>query len=179
MRYRQIVEDDPSGAAHRKAPARRSALGSQHIDIVTPRTTPVHEHAFPLSEVRSKLMDRTYQINRHLLLLLAFLPTRERNHWKSELRRWLREIGNWRTRQKGNPPVSAALYLDYLWRGPFEGHATETIENLLRELQHDKPDLTRTQTPVADLAIRLEQWHQQVGARIAAKQPIDDLIGEL
>ncbi len=44
----------------------------RYCDIMTRRPKPLNEQALPLRMVYSKLMDITYQINSHLLLLLSF-----------------------------------------------------------------------------------------------------------
>lgn len=134
--------------------------------------------SYPAATLRLLLMDLHGPINAHVLLFLAFEPPADREALKAALVALLGEIAVMRIRGK-NTPIPEKLYRDFLWKGPFEGHAIETIDAYLADLRNARPGLERNAKDLAELARELEAWHATAASLVESEDDVDRLIASL
>jgi hypothetical protein len=104
---------------------------------------------------------------------MAFEPVQERDLWLAELRGWMKGFAEITLKGK-NKPIDAKLFVQCLWKGPFEGTEQETMERLLDTLMAEKPDLRRNGKTVQDLIDAVRTWHEEAGRRIERR---GDVVG--
>ncbi len=140
----------------------------------------LNEQAFPLKDIRNRLMALNDQINQHILLVLSCKEdTIYINHWKNEILAWLTNIYNMKIKTKGTPSIPISLYTHYMWNGPFGEHAESTMTDMIAQLYRAKPDIVRNDRSIGELVKLLQQFHHDAAIVIQNHGDIDGLVQSL
>lgn len=136
------------------------------------------EAAQSLATIRSSIFLMSRRLNEHLILVLAFEPTREKNHWKSEILAFLAPFVGLKSKAR-KKPIAADLWFQSAWEGPAEPTPHDYIESLIRVVMDAKPDLRRNRRSVGELVDDFRDLHRRIGHALEATADLGQIIGDL
>jgi hypothetical protein len=133
--------------------------------------------AYPRKMVEQIIVGLSNPVNRHLIKLVAFnLPPETRQHFRRELRTWLRDIQTMRFKPN-NRPGSFKFYFDLLFDYPFGGVEVQNVQILMDAVSDDYPDARPTKT-AEEVVARLREFHKELAKRLHNGEGVLDLIPE-
>lgn len=133
--------------------------------------------AYPRKMVEQIIIGLSNPVNRHLIKLAAFaLPPETRQHFRRELRTWLRDIQTMRFKPN-NRPGSFRFYFDLLFDYPFGGVELQNVQILMDAVSDDYPNARPIKT-AEEMAEWLRAFHTQLAERLHNGEDVLDLIPE-
>ncbi len=133
--------------------------------------------SFPRKLVEHVILGLYDQINLHLVKLGAFdFPPELRQHFRRELRSWLRKIQVLRFKPN-NRTGSAKFYFDLLFDYPFGGVEVRNMRLIMDQIADEYPKARPTKTAEKTVAW-LRAFHTQLAERLHNGEDVLDLIPE-
>src|SRR5687767_10894313 len=103
--------------------------------------------AYPRKMVEQIILGLSNPLNRHLIKLVAFdFPAETRQHFRRELRTWLRDIRTLKFKSN-NRPGPFKFYFDLLFEYPFGGVEIQNVEILMDAISDDYDDVRPVRSP--------------------------------
>lgn len=136
------------------------------------------EAAQSLANIRSAIFLMSHRLNEHLLLVMAFEATRERNHWKSEINAFVTPFVGMKSKAR-KKPIAADLWFGAVWEGPAEPAAKDYIERLIGEIMEAKPDLRRNGRSISQLVSDVRAVHRDIGKALETGSALRPIIEAL
>jgi hypothetical protein len=108
------------------------------IDIVADKlaNTNLMEMAFQRKEVERKVTDISDTLNEHVIKVMIFPNSRDRDHWLKEIDGYLRSIRGWRIKPKNKIP-SYEQYEEWLIN---KLELYDQLPRFLKEMGHEYPN---------------------------------------
>lgn len=133
--------------------------------------------AYPRKLVEQVILGLHGPINEHLVKLVGFdFAPDVRQHFRRELRTWLRKIERMRFKPS-NRPGSSKFYFDLLFDYPFGGVEVRNMRLIMDDIG-DEYEITRpTKTP-EEMVGWLREFHTTLAERLHAGEDVLDLIPE-
>lgn len=133
--------------------------------------------SYPRKMVEHIIVGLSNPLNRHLIKLVAFdFPEETRQHFRRELRNWLRDIQTLRFKPD-NRTGSYKFYFDRLYDYPFGGVEVRNITILMDAVSDEYEGARPTKTPEATVAW-LKSFHEKLAERLHNGEDVLDLIPE-
>ena len=133
--------------------------------------------ALPRKLVEHVLIGLYSPINAHLVKLIGFdFPPELRQHFRRELKTWLRKIQSLRFKPN-NRTGSAKFYFDLLFDYPFGGVEVPNMTLIIDEIADDYENARPTKSP-EELIAWLRQFHTELAERLHRGEDVLDLIPE-
>jgi hypothetical protein len=133
--------------------------------------------ALPRKLVEQILLGLYDPINVHLVKLIGFdFPPDTRQHFRRELRTWLRKIQALRFKPN-NRTGSSKFYFDLLFEFPFGGVEVRNMRLIMDEIADEYEDARPTKTP-EELVEWLRAFHTELAERLHNGEDVLDLIPE-
>ena len=133
--------------------------------------------ALPRKLVEHVIIGLYSPINAHLVKLIGFdFPPELRQHFRRELKTWLRKIQSLRFKPN-NRTGSAKFYFDLLFDYPFGGVEVPNITLIMDEIADDYENARPTKSP-EELIAWLRQFHMELAERLHIGEDVLDLIPE-
>ena len=133
--------------------------------------------ALPRKLVESTILGLYDPINQHLVKLVGFdFPPELRQHFRRELRTWLRKIQRLRIKPS-NRTGPVKFYFDLLFDYPFGGVEVRNMRLIMDEIADDYEHARPTRT-AEELVEWLRGFHTQLAERLHNGEDVLDLIPE-
>jgi hypothetical protein len=133
--------------------------------------------ALPRKLVEQVILGLYDQINAHLAKLVGFDFAPElRQHFRRELRSWLRKIQRLRFKPN-NRTGSAKFYFDLLFEYPFGGVELRNMRLIMDEIADEYENAHPIKTP-EEMVEWLRQFHTELAERLHNGEDVLDLIPE-
>ena len=133
--------------------------------------------ALPRKLVESTILGLYDPINQHLVRLVAFkFAPATRQHFRRELRTWLRKIQRLRIKPQTRTG-STKFYFDLLFDYPFGGVEVRNMRLIIDEILDDYPDAEPMKSP-EEMVEWLRAFHMQLAERLHNGEDVLDLIPE-
>ena len=133
--------------------------------------------ALPRKLVEQVILGLYDPINIHLVKLVAFDFSPElRQHFKRELRSWLRKIQRLRFKPH-NRTASSKFYFDMLFDYPFGGVEVRNMSLIMDEIADEYDNARPTKRP-EEIVEWLRQFHTGLSERLHNGEDVLDLIPE-
>jgi hypothetical protein len=133
--------------------------------------------ALPRKLVEATIVGLYDPINQHLVKLAGFdFPPELRQHFRRELRTWLRKIQRLRIKPH-NRTGSLQFYFDLLFDYPFGGVEVRNMRLIIDDIADDYEHVKATRTP-EELVEWLRQFHTVLAERLHNGEDVLDLIPE-
>ncbi len=133
--------------------------------------------AYPRKLVEHTILGLQPQLNRHLIKLFAYdFSPETRQHFRRELRTWLRDIQTLRFKPR-NRPGSFRFYFDLLFDYPFGGVELQNVEILMRGIAEDYPEARRIKS-AEETVEWLKGFHTELAERLHNGEDVLDMIPE-
>ena len=133
--------------------------------------------ALPCKLVEHVLIGLYSPINAHLVKLIGFdFPPELRQHFRRELKTWLRKIQSLRFKPN-NRTGSAKFYFDLLFDYPFGGVEVPNMNLIIDEIVDDYENARPIRSP-EELIAWLRQFHMELAERLHKGEEVLDLIPE-
>jgi hypothetical protein len=132
--------------------------------------------AFPRKLVEHALLGLYDPVNEHLVKLSAFdFPPQAREHFRCELRGWLKKISRLRMKPN-NRTGSVKFYFDHFFDYPFGGAELENMQSIIDQIS-DEYGVRPTKTP-DEMVEWLRTFHMKLAERLHNREEVLDLIPE-
>jgi hypothetical protein len=116
-------------------------------------------------------------VNRHLIKLFAFdFPPEMRQHFRRELRTWLRDIRTLKFKSNKRPGPSK-FYFELLFEYPFGGVEVENVTILMDAISEDCEGIRPIKRP-EEVAGWLRDFHTRLAERLHRGEDVLDMIPE-
>jgi len=133
--------------------------------------------SYPRKLVEHTILGLQPPLNRHLIKLVGFdFSDETRQHFRRELRTWLRDIQILRFKPS-NRPGSFKFYFDLLFDYPFGGVEVQNVRLLMDAVRDDYENVHPTRTP-EEMVEWLLAFHTQLAERLHNGEDVLDLIPE-
>ena len=133
--------------------------------------------AYPRKMVEQIILGLSNPVNRHLIKLIAFdFPSETRQHFRRELRTWLRDIRTLKFKPS-NRPGSFKFYFDLLFDYPFGGVEVQNVEILMNSVSDDYENARAIKQP-EEVVEWLREFHTRLAERLHNGEDVLDLIPE-
>ena len=133
--------------------------------------------ALPRKLVEQTLLGLYDPINMHLIKLVGFdFPEETREHFKREIKTWLRKIQRLRIKPN-NRTAPAKFYFDMLFEYPFGGSEIPNLRLIMDEITEDYPRIPPAKSP-EEIVEWLRSFHQGLAERLHKGEEILDMIPE-
>ena len=133
--------------------------------------------SLPRKLVEQILLGLYDQINEHLVKLVGFdFPPDTRQHFRRELRTWLRKIQALRFKPN-NRTGSAKFYFDLLFEYPFGGVEVRNIRLIMDQIADEYDNARSTKQP-EEMVEWLREFHTRLAGRLHNGEDVLDLIPE-
>jgi hypothetical protein len=133
--------------------------------------------AYPRKMVEQIILGLSNPVNRHLIKLVGFdFPPETRQHFRRELRTWLRDIQTLKFKSN-NRPGPFKFYFDLLFDYPFGGVEVPNVQILMASVSDDYENTLPTKTP-QEMVEWLRAFHTQLAERLHNGEDVLDLIPE-
>jgi hypothetical protein len=133
--------------------------------------------AYPRELVEHTILGLQSPLNRHLIKLVAFdFPDERRQHFRRELRIWLRDIQALRFKPN-NRRGSLKFYFDLLFDYPFGGVEAQNVQ-LLMDAVADEYENVRAIKQPNEIVGWLRHFHTELAERLHNGEDVLDLIPE-
>lgn len=131
--------------------------------------------ALPRKAVEQVLLGLYDPINEHLVKLVGFdFPPDLRQHFRRELRTWLRKIERLRFKP-GNRTGSVKFYFDRLFDYPFGGVEVRNMRLIMDDIADGYEGVPPTKSP-EDMVAWLKAFHEKLAERLHDGEDVLDLI---
>jgi hypothetical protein len=133
--------------------------------------------ALPRKLVEQVLLGLYDPINEHLVKLVGFdFPAELRQHFRRELKSWLRKIQRLRFKPS-NRTGSAKFYFDLLFDYPFGGVEVRNMRLIMDSIVDDYENVQPKKTP-EEMVEWLRAFHTELAERLHNGEDVLDLIPE-
>ena len=133
--------------------------------------------ALPCKLVEQVILGLYDPINIHLVKLVGFEFSPElRQHFKRELRSWLRKIQRLRFKRH-NRTASSKFYFDMLFDYPFGGVEVRNMSLIMDEIADEYENARPTKRP-EEIVEWLRAFHTELAERLHNGEDVLDLIPE-
>ncbi|SRR6266446_1952677 len=133
--------------------------------------------ALPRKLVEQVLLGLYDPINEHLVKLVSFdFPAELRQHFRRELKSWLRKIQRLRFKPS-NRTGSAKFYFDLLFDYPFGGVEVRNMRLIMDSIVDDYENVQPKKTP-EEMVKWLRAFHTELAERLHNGEDVLDLIPE-
>jgi hypothetical protein len=133
--------------------------------------------ALPRKLVEQILLGLYDPINEHLVKLVGFdFPPDTRQHFRRELRSWLRKIQALRFKPN-NRTGSSKFYFDLLFEFPFGGVEVRNMRLIIDQIADEYETASPTKQP-EELVEWLRVFHTELAERLHNGEDVLDLIPE-
>ena len=133
--------------------------------------------ALPRKLVEQVLLGLYDPINEHLVKLVGFdFPAELRQHFRRELKSWLRKIQRLRFKPS-NRTGSAKFYFDLLFDYPFGGVEVRNMRLIMDSIVDDYEDVQPTKRP-KEMVEWLQRFHTELAERLHNGEDVLELIPE-
>jgi hypothetical protein len=133
--------------------------------------------AYPRKMVEQIILGLSNPLNRHLIKLVGFdFPPEVRQHFRRELRTWLRDIQTMKFKPS-NRRGSFKFYFDLLFDYPFGGVEIENVQILMDAVSEDYEAARPIKRP-EEIVEWLRAFHTQLAERLHNGEDVLDLIPE-
>ena len=131
--------------------------------------------ALPRKAVEQVLLGLYDPINEHLVKLAGFdFPPDLRQHFRRELRTWLRKIERLRFKPD-NRTGSFKFYFDYLFDYPFGGVEIRNMRLIIDDIADAYEGVRPVKSP-EEMVAWLRTFHEKLAERLHAGEDVLDLI---
>jgi hypothetical protein len=132
--------------------------------------------ALPGKLVEHTVLSLSDPVNEHLVKLVGFdFPEERRQHFRREVRTWLRKIQRLRIKPM-NRTGSVKFYFDLMFDHPFGGVEVENMRSILDQIA-DEYDARPTKTP-EELVEWLRSLHRELAERLHNREDALGMIPE-
>lgn len=133
--------------------------------------------AYPRKMVEHIILGLSNPVNRHLIKLIAFdFPPEMRQHFRRELRTWLRDIRTLKFKSNKRPGPSK-FYFELLFEYPFGGVEVENVTILMDAISEDYEGIRPIKRPEEAVAW-LRDFHTRLAERLHRGEDVLDMIPE-
>ncbi|MGD9613907.1 MAG: hypothetical protein AB7H90_01770 [Alphaproteobacteria bacterium] len=133
--------------------------------------------AYPRKMVEHIILGLSNPVNRHLIKLIAFdFPPEMRQHFRRELRTWLRDIRTLKFKSNKRPGPSK-FYFELLFEYPFGGVEVENVTILMDAISEDYEGILPIKRP-EEMAAWLRDFHTRLAERLHRGEDVLDMIPE-
>jgi hypothetical protein len=133
--------------------------------------------ALPRKLVEQIILGLYDPINEHLVKLIGFdFPADTRQHFRRELRTWLRKIQALRFKPS-NRTGSSKFYFDLLFEFPFGGVEVRNMRLIMDQIADEYDDVPSTKQP-EEMVEWLRAFHTELAERLHNGEDVLDLIPE-
>jgi len=133
--------------------------------------------AYPRKLVEQVILGLHAPINEHLVKLVGFdFAPDLHQHFRQELRTWLRKIERMRFKPT-NRPGSSKFYFDLLFDYPFGGVEVRNMRLIMDDITDEYIIAQPTKTP-EEMVAWLRAFHSRLAERLHAGEDVLDLIPE-
>jgi hypothetical protein len=133
--------------------------------------------ALPRKLVESTILGLYDPVNQHLVKLVGYdFPPELRNHFRRELRTWLRKIQRLRIKPLSRTG-SVKFYFDLLFDYPFGGVEVRNMRLIMDEIADDYENAQPTKSP-EEMVEWLRAFHATLAERLHDGEDVLDLIPE-
>jgi hypothetical protein len=133
--------------------------------------------ALPRKLVEQIILGLYDPINEHLVKLIGFdFPADTRQHFRRELRTWLRKIQALRFKP-GNRTGSSKFYFDLLFEFPFGGVEVRNMRLIMDQIADEYDNVPSTKQP-EEMVEWLRAFHTELAERLHNGEDVLDLIPE-
>jgi len=133
--------------------------------------------ALPRKLVEQIILGLYDPINQHLVKLVGFDFNPElRQHFRQELRTWLRRIQRLRFKPS-NRPDSSKFYFDLLFDYPFGGVEVHNMRLIMDEITDEYEDARPAKSP-EEMVEWLRAFHAKLAERLHNGEDVLDLVPE-
>ena len=133
--------------------------------------------AYPRKLVEQILLGLYAPINEHLIKLAGFdFPPDLRQHFRRELRNWLRKIQALRFKPS-NRTGSFKFYFDLLFDYPFGGVEIRNMRLIMDDITDEYEGARPTKSP-EEMVAWLREFHTRLAERLHEGEDVLDLIPE-
>ena len=133
--------------------------------------------ALPRKLVEQIILGLYDPINQHLVKLVGFDFNPElRQHFRRELRTWLRRIQRLRFKPS-NRPGSSKFYFDLLFDYPFGGVEVHNMRLIMDEITDEYEDARPAKSP-EEMVEWLRAFHAKLAERLHNGEDVLDLVPE-
>ncbi len=132
--------------------------------------------ALPRKLVEHTVLGLSDPLNQDLVKLVGFdFPDERRQHFRREVRAWLRKIQRLRIKP-ANRPGSVKFYFDLLFDYPFGGVEVENMRSIVDEISEEYD--ARPIKTAEELVAWLRNFHQELAERLHNRENALDMIPE-
>ncbi len=133
--------------------------------------------ALPRKVVEQIILGLYDPINEHLVKLVGFeFPPELRQHFRRELRNWLRKIERLRFKPS-NRTGSSKFYFDLLFDYPFGGVEVRNMRLIMEDIADEYEGARPTKSP-EEVVAWLREFHTKLAERLHDGEDVLDLIPE-
>jgi hypothetical protein len=133
--------------------------------------------AYPRKMVEHIILGLSNSVNWHLIKLIAFdFPPEMRQHFRRELRTWLRDIRTLKFKSNKRPGPSK-FYFELLFEYPFGGVEVENVTILMDAISEDYEDIRPIKRP-EEVVEWLRDFHTRLAERLHRGKDVLDMIPE-
>jgi hypothetical protein len=133
--------------------------------------------ALPRKLVEQIILGLYDPINEHLVKLIGFdFPADTRQHFRRELRTWLRKIQALRFKPS-NRTGSSKFYFDLLFEFPFGGVEVRNMRLIMDQIADEYDNVPSTKQP-EEMVEWLRAFHTELAERLHNGEDVLDLIPE-
>jgi len=133
--------------------------------------------AYPRKLIEHIILGLSNPVNRHLIKLIAFdFPLEMRQHFRRELRTWLRDIQTLKFKSNKRPGPFK-FYFDLLYEYPFGGVEVQNVQILMDAISDDYENVRPVKRP-EEVVEWLRDFHTRLAERLHNGEDVLDLIPE-
>ena len=133
--------------------------------------------AYPRKMVEHIILGLSNPVNRYLIKLVAFeFPSETRQHFRRELRTWLRDIRTLKFKSNKRPGPSK-FYFELLFEYPFGGVEIENVTILMDAISEDYEGIRPIKRP-EEVVEWLREFHIRLAERLHRGEDVLDMIPE-
>lgn len=133
--------------------------------------------AYPRKMVEHIILGLSNPVNLHLIKLIAFdFPPEMRQHFRRELRTWLRDIRTLKFKSNKRPGPSK-FYFELLFEYPFGGVEIENVTILMEAISEDYEGTRSIKRP-EEVVEWLRDFHIRLAERLHRGEDVLDMIPE-
>jgi hypothetical protein len=133
--------------------------------------------AYPRKMVEHIILGLSNPVNQHLIKLIAFdFPSEMRQHFRRELRTWLRDIRTLKFKSNKRPGPSR-FYFELLFEYPFGGVEVENVTILMEAISEVYEGIRPIKRP-DEVVAWLRDFHTRLAERLHNGEDVLDMIPE-
>ena len=140
--------------------------------------SPLFEMAFQRKVIINRLRDFQFQINDHVLKIIAWPDAQEVPHWKRELTAWGNQLARMTLRVgRGSQPMGFDLPWKHLYQEPFEPEVNSAVAFSLRAIseEYQRPISKMLPQIVSEYMAFIRPFCQAIGSQQTVGQIVNAL----